>query len=60
VVVGRETVDEMPAAAASLAAALPAARRAEVAGAQHSWEPAAMADLVAGFVADLPHGRPFR
>jgi pimeloyl-ACP methyl ester carboxylesterase len=48
-VVGRETLDEMPAAAALLAATLPDARRAEVAGAQHSWEPAAMADLVADF-----------
>jgi pimeloyl-ACP methyl ester carboxylesterase len=53
VVVGRETFDEMPAAAASLAAALPHATRAEVAGAQHTWEPTAMADLMAGFL----HGR---
>jgi pimeloyl-ACP methyl ester carboxylesterase len=53
VVVGHDTLDEMPAAAASLAAALPNARRAEVAGAQHSWEPAAMAELVARFVEDL-------
>lgn len=45
-VVGRETFDEMPAAAASLAAALPDATRAEVDGAQHSWEPAAMAVLL--------------
>jgi hypothetical protein len=50
VVVGEDTFDEMPAAAASLAAALPDARRAEVAGAQHSWEPAAMADLMTGFL----------
>jgi pimeloyl-ACP methyl ester carboxylesterase len=49
-VVGRETFDEMPAAAASLAAALPDATRAEVAGAQHTWEPAAMAELMAGFL----------
>ena len=55
-VVGRETFDEMPAAAASLAAALPKATLAEVAGAQHSWEPAAMADLVAGFLAGHPAG----
>jgi pimeloyl-ACP methyl ester carboxylesterase len=53
VVVGHDTFDEMPAAAASLAAALPNARRAEVAGAQHSWEPAAMAGLVTGFVEDV-------
>ena len=56
VVVGEETFDEMPAAAASLAAALPNARRAEVAGAQHSWDPAAMADLVADFMAGRPAG----
>jgi pimeloyl-ACP methyl ester carboxylesterase len=52
VVVGRETFDEMPAAAASLAAALPDATRAEVAGAQHTWEPTAMADLMADFLRD--------
>ncbi len=51
-VVGAETFDEMPAAAASLAAALPHATRAEVAGAQHTWEPTAMADLMAGFLRD--------
>jgi pimeloyl-ACP methyl ester carboxylesterase len=56
VVVGEDTFDEMPAAAASLAAALPDARRAEVAGAQHSWEPAAMADLVARFLGSRPAG----
>jgi pimeloyl-ACP methyl ester carboxylesterase len=55
-VVGRETFDEMPAAAASLAAALPKATRAEVAGAQHSWEPAAMADRVAGLLGSRPAG----
>ncbi len=49
-VVGRESFDEMPAAAASLEAALPNATRAEVAGAQHSWEPAAMADLLVDFL----------
>jgi hypothetical protein len=55
-VVGRETVDEMPAAAASLASALPHATRAEVAGAQHTWRPTAMADLMAGFVGSRPAG----
>lgn len=55
-VVGRETFDEMPAAAASLAAALPNATRAEVAGAQHSWEPGAMADLMADFLSGRPAG----
>ena len=49
-VVGQETFDEMPAAAASLAAALPDATRAQVAGAQHSWEPTAMADLMTDFL----------
>jgi pimeloyl-ACP methyl ester carboxylesterase len=60
VVVGRETFDEMPAAAASLAAALPDATRAEVAGAQHSWEPAAMADLLEGFLRARYDGPPAR
>ncbi|RFU20706.1 alpha/beta fold hydrolase [Geodermatophilus marinus] len=51
-VVGEETLEEMPAAAASLAAALPDATRAEVAGSEHSWEPRAMADLLARFTGD--------
>ncbi len=51
-VVGEETFDEMPAAAASLAAALPRATRTEVAGAQHTWEPKPMADLLAEFLTD--------
>jgi len=56
-VVGRETFDEMPAAAASLAAALPDATRAEVAGAQHSWEPTAMANVMADFLRRRETGR---
>lgn len=49
-VVGEETFPEMPAAAASLASALPDATRDTVAGAQHTWDPQGMADLVAAFV----------
>lgn len=52
VIVGEETFAEMPRAAASLAAALPNATRAEVAGAQHSWDPRAMADLISAFVGE--------
>ncbi|OMQ16803.1 hypothetical protein A7K94_0200030 [Modestobacter sp. VKM Ac-2676] len=52
VVVGEETFAEMPAAAASLASALPHATRAEVAGAQHSWDPPAMTELIASFISD--------
>jgi len=52
-VVGEETLSEMTAAAASLAAAIPGATRAEVAGAQHTWEPEAMADEVHAFMSDL-------
>lgn len=50
-VVGPDALDEMPAAAASLAAALPRAERAEVDGAQHTWEPRAMAAVLKAFTA---------
>ena len=53
--VGEETLPEMTAAAASLAAAIPGTTRGEVAGAQHTWETAAMAEEVHTFVSDL-HG----
>lgn len=57
-VVGEDTFDEMPAAAASLAAALPAATRGEVAGSQHTWEPLAMAALMADFLDRRRDGLP--
>lgn len=51
--VGEETFSEMTAAATSLAAAIPSATRGEVAGAQHTWEPGAMADELHAFMSDL-------
>lgn len=51
--VGEETFPEMTAAATSIAAAIPGATRGEVAGAQHTWEPEAMADEVHAFMCQL-------
>ncbi|MEE6282288.1 alpha/beta fold hydrolase [Georgenia sp. MJ170] len=47
---GTETFDEMIESAALIAAAVPGARQARVAGAFHSWEPEPMAAELAGFV----------
>lgn len=49
-VVARETFPQMPAAARAVAAAIPGGRAVEVAGADHSWDPAAMAALLTDFV----------
>lgn len=51
---GTETFPEMTASAASLVAAIPGAIRVEVAGADHSWEPEAMAAELEAFVRSLP------
>lgn len=49
-VYGTETVPEMPGAAAAIVAAVPGATQAEIAGAWHTWDSAAMADELDGFV----------
>ncbi len=52
--VGTTTFPGMPEAAQRVAAEVPGAASEEVAGAWHSWEPAAMADRLARFVDELP------
>ena len=47
---GTETFPIMPIAAARIVAALPDAEEKQVAGAMHSWQPAAMADELVAFV----------
>lgn len=49
--IGAETYDIMRPAAESIAAAVPGATWREVPGAQHSWQPKAMADELAALVA---------
>ena len=51
--VGKETLPEMTAAAASIVAAIPGATQGEVAGTQHTWEPEAMADELHTFMSEL-------
>lgn len=53
-VVGEATQPVMTAAAAELAASLPDAESRVIAGANHAWEPGAMAELLSGFVRGLP------
>ncbi len=48
-VVGSDTFPGMPETAAAIAAAIPGGRSAEVAGTDHSWDPAAMAALLTEF-----------
>ncbi|MCH1864907.1 alpha/beta fold hydrolase [Nocardioides sp. CFH 31398] len=48
---GTSTFPEMPLAAEAVAAAVPGARAVEVAGANHTWDPGAMADLLAELAA---------
>ncbi|NJK45249.1 MAG: alpha/beta hydrolase [Pleurocapsa sp. SU_196_0] len=47
---GTETFPEMPKAAARIAEVIPGAHEKEMPGAQHIWEPEAMATELAGFV----------
>lgn len=53
VMTGSETFDELTAGADLAAAALRDARRLVVPGAQHSWEPEAMAKTLQGFVTEI-------
>jgi hypothetical protein len=48
--VGTSTLAEMTVSADAVVAAVPGAVRAEVAGADHTWEPEAMAARLAEFV----------
>ncbi|HLS50358.1 MAG TPA: hypothetical protein VK024_10230, partial [Actinomycetaceae bacterium] len=53
ILVGEETLAEMTAAAASLVAAIPGATAGTVAGAQHTWDPEAMAQEIDAFVSEF-------
>ncbi|HEU4807019.1 MAG TPA: alpha/beta hydrolase, partial [Homoserinimonas sp.] len=54
--VGEETYDEMVPAAEAIADAIPTARWTRIAGAQHTWQPDAMAEELAGFMRTLGGG----
>lgn len=57
-VVGRETFPSMPEAAHVIAAAIPGGTSTVVAGADHSWDPGAMAALLTDFVRSVDERSP--